>query len=471
MIKLVEQNWYVTFCKKFYGYLPLNWKHSHNIVTISIEPNEYIVYNRLLNSPLRLDEEAYIYFKSIFVFNANDEITEDVCLVLREILSSFLLLPDGTDETVIIKEMKSSYLNDVANGKTVTMLDLRVSEACNFGCPHCIAGNAKTGKMMTYDIAIWIVHEYIDFLERHNRDIPIDIHFGIAEPLMNFQTIQRVILQIEKEYPKKIFKYSINTNLSLLDHDMAHFFKEHQIFIHTSIDGLQKSHDRIRVFKNGKGTYDLISDKIRLLHEIDYPLQDVGITVTSQNVHEFSESLDELADWCAKEALSGVAFDFDLIRCVGASSANQSSLLKKFEELLKERGLDFYGTWLIPVSNLIEQSFSTRAYGFCKGVSGFNFSIDADANLFFCSCAPDAICSFKDIEREIKPGGAFYAFVQSNLFRQDSLCKGCSIEGACNGFCEITRSTASSRKYSELCEFLRVVTRQKLISLVKEDAL
>lgn len=471
MIKLLEQSWYITFCENNYGYLPVEWKPSQNVVTTPIASDEYVVYNRLLNLPVRLDEEAHSYFKNILAFNANDEIAEDVCSVVKEILSSFLLLPDGIDEMVIIEKMKLSYLGDVTNGKTVTMLDLRVSEACNFGCPHCIAGNAKTGKIMTPDIALWVVHEYIDFLDRHDRIIPIDIHFGIAEPLINFETIQQVILQIEKEYPKKIFKYSINTNLSLLNYEMAYFLKDHQVFIHTSIDGLQEGHDRIRVLKNGKGTYDLISDKIRLLHEIDYPLQDIGITITAKNISDFSKSLKELADWCAKETLSGVALDFDLIGCVGVSAINQVSLLRTFEELLKERGLDFYGTWLIPVSNLAEQSFSSRAYGFCKGVSGFNFSVDADANLFFCSSASEPICSFKDIEQEIKPGGAFYTFVQNNLFRQDLLCQGCSIEGACNGFCEITRATATQEKHFELCEYLRVVTQQKLISLVKEDAL
>mgnify|MGYP007005330827 CR=1 FL=1 len=50
-----------------------------------------------------------------------------------------------------------------------------------------------------------------------------------------------------------------------------------------SIDGMQKTNDMIRTYKDGTGTYNDIINKISLLKKNGYPISDIGVTLTKNN--------------------------------------------------------------------------------------------------------------------------------------------------------------------------------------------
>ena len=88
---------------------------------------------------------------------------------------------------------------------------------------------------MPFEKAASIVSEYVKIIVNNNQK-SLDIHFGSAEPLLNWRNLQKIILHIEQEYPSFLKKFSLNTNLSLLDEEKALFLKNHKVDIHVSLD-------------------------------------------------------------------------------------------------------------------------------------------------------------------------------------------------------------------------------------------
>jgi uncharacterized protein len=59
----------------------------------------------------------------------------------------------------------------------------------------------------------------------------------------------------------------MTSNLTLLDVDLLALIKKYSIHIQVSIDGTKTQHDTHRIYKNGKGTYELIMKNLRWLNE------------------------------------------------------------------------------------------------------------------------------------------------------------------------------------------------------------
>jgi len=349
------------------------------------------------------------------------------------------------------------------------MLDLRISEICNFGCQHCIAVEAKKhGSIMRIEQAARIIDTYVNFLNKlspNNRII--DVHFGIAEPLVAFEQLKQVILYIDDVYGHFQRYYSINTNLSLLTLSMAKFFQQHDVQIHASIDGLKESNDLIRTFKNGSGTFDSIIDSMRLLNSIGYPLHDIGVTITNKNYRKFIEQVDEFVGWCSDVMIKEVACEFDLTH-LSISVDEKIAFLMSLIDKLEGVGIDLDGTWGIPYHNLVNATYANSAFAFCKGASGINLSVDLNGDVFLCSCSSKKICSIFSIPDEISPNGRFYKHVHSKLLGPRNECSGCCIEGCCVGQCSVTREyhPYMDKMVLEQCEFYRKIT----MALLERDA-
>lgn len=457
------------FAKNTYGFIPENWTRSEEVKCLDAKDG-YVLYNRLLCSPLFLDEEAAEFFHRTGTIDESSRYSEEEWDVIFEMMQSGFYLPERITEWNVMAKQADTYMNEFSQGKTFTMLDLRICEVCNFGCAHCIAGCAQSGRMMDTETAVEISRDYIELIRKHNtpENLDIEIHFGIAEPLLCFDTIRSTVLALKELYPEETINYSLNTNLTLLTREMALFFKEHNFFIHTSIDGLRKTNNKIRVYKDGRGTFDDIMAAIRLMKEVGFPLPDIGVTVTAANFAAFRANTEGFIKLCRQLALSGVAFDFDLIGCMNTDPWDLVDMLFALRKDMEEAGLDFYGTWGITAGNMKNLSFLRRAYGFCKGSSGFNLSVDSDKNVYICSCSGTPVCRLDELEESIQPGGSFYRFVKKHITLDPyDACAYCEIAGSCMGFCAVTESCATNEKYDELCEYNREVTKRLLIEAVQ----
>ena len=86
---------------------------------------------------------------------------------------------------------------------------------------------------------------------------------------MNFPLLKEVVTYANekaKEQGRNI-DFSLTTNATLLTPTIIQFLSENHIGVTVSMDGPKEMHDQLRVFANGKGSYDDIEPKVRALIE------------------------------------------------------------------------------------------------------------------------------------------------------------------------------------------------------------
>jgi uncharacterized protein len=161
-----------------------------------------------------------------------------------------------------------SKLPDVFPIQTLVM---NLTNQCNLSCQYCYEFGADKlatpeGKPKFMDVAT--AKTSVDFLLAQSGDRrSIHITFFGGETLMNFPLLKEVVAygnQRATEQGRHI-DFSLTTNATLLTPAIIEFLSENNIGVTVSMDGPKEMHDHLRVFANGRGSYDIIEPKVRAL--------------------------------------------------------------------------------------------------------------------------------------------------------------------------------------------------------------
>ena len=92
--------------------------------------------------------------------------------------------------------------------------------------------------------------------------------FG-GEPLMNWQVVKDLVAygREQEKLHDKHFRFTLTTNGVLLNDEVQEFVNREMDNVVLSLDGRKEVNDRMRPFRNGKGSYDLIVPKFQKLAE------------------------------------------------------------------------------------------------------------------------------------------------------------------------------------------------------------
>ncbi len=202
-------------------------------------------------------------------------------------------------EELFTKDSYEPYITDFAKRPTVVKaLCLHIAHDCNLACQYCFAEEGEYhGKreLMSYEVG----RKALDFLVANSgnrRNLEVDFFGG--EPLMNFQVVKDLVAygrSLEKTHDKK-FRFTLTTNGVLLNDDIMEFANQEMGNVVLSIDGRKEVHDRMRPFRKGAGSYDLIVPKFQKFadsrHQEKYYVRG---TFTHNNL-DFSKDVLHLAD-------------------------------------------------------------------------------------------------------------------------------------------------------------------------------
>ena len=163
----------------------------------------------------------------------------------------------------------------------LSTLVLNVNTGCNLSCTYCYKEDLQTparGERMNFATASGSVELLLK--QAAERDKVGIVFFG-GEPLTNMPLIRQVVEYAERRASesKKHVDFSLTTNATLLTPELVDFFNEHCFGISISMDGPKVIHDRNRRSVGGKGTYELVAKKARMLLE-RYRAKPVGARVT-----------------------------------------------------------------------------------------------------------------------------------------------------------------------------------------------
>ena len=168
--------------------------------------------------------------------------------------------------TLFTRDVYEDGVIDFKKRQTVVKaLCLHIAHDCNLACRYCFAGEGEykgDRSLMSYEVG----RKALDFLVANSgsrRNLEVDFFGG--EPLLNFDVVKKLVAygrEIEKKEDKH-FRFTLTTNGVLLNDEVMEFANREMDNVVLSIDGRKEVHDRMRPFKNGKGSYDLIIDKFK----------------------------------------------------------------------------------------------------------------------------------------------------------------------------------------------------------------
>ena len=153
----------------------------------------------------------------------------------------------------------------------IQTLVMNLTNQCNLSCQYCYEFGADKvatpeGKPKFMDLET--AKTSVDFLLAESGDRrAIHITFFGGETLMNFPLLKQVVgyaNERAKEQNRTI-DFSLTTNATLLTPAIIEFLSENRIGVTVSMDGPKEMHDRLRVFANGRGSYDIIEPRVRAL--------------------------------------------------------------------------------------------------------------------------------------------------------------------------------------------------------------
>ena len=219
------------------------------------------------------------------------------CPEIDEALEDIQLLIDR--EELFTADLYKDYVLDFKKRKTVVKaLCLHIAHDCNLACRYCFAEEGEyhgRRALMSFEVG----KKALDFLianSGNRRNLEVDFFGG--EPLMNWDVVKQLVeygRSKEEEYNKR-FRFTLTTNGVLLNDEVMEFCNREMGNVVLSLDGRPEVNDKMRPFRNGKGSYELIVPKFQKFadsrNQNNYYVRG---TFTRENL-DFSQDVIHFAD-------------------------------------------------------------------------------------------------------------------------------------------------------------------------------
>ena len=145
----------------------------------------------------------------------------------------------------------------------VKALCLHIAHDCNLACRYCFAEEGEYHGRRAL-MSLETGKKALDYLVTHSgARTNLEVDFFGGEPLLNWEVVKELVAygrSLEEPY-KKHFRFTLTTNGVLLDDEVMEFCNREMDNVVLSIDGRKEVHDRMRPFRKGAGSYDLILPK------------------------------------------------------------------------------------------------------------------------------------------------------------------------------------------------------------------
>ena len=329
--------------------------------------------------------------------------------------------------------------------RSIHLLIKPASGMCNLNCRYCFYHDIvekreqRSYGFMAEDTLEAVIEKGLAVAEQG-----CTISFQGGEPTLAGLDFFKTAVALQKKHNKRGIPIhnAIQTNGLLLDESWAEFFRENNVLVGISLDGVRDTHDLNRLDSRGEGTFHRVMDAIRLLesHGVEY---NVLTVVNRQTAHraakiynfykrngirflQFIPCLDPLGESHGQKAYSLTAEDYGTFLCnlfdlwyrdARAGTACSIQLFENYVEMLL--------------------GFPPSACGL-SGVCGMQHVVEADGSVY--------PCDFYVLDRYRLGSLRTDSFEQINLRRKEIRfversmtvapdCKICPYKAICRGGC------------------------------------
>lgn len=363
--------------------------------------------------------------------------------IKQELINGLYFVSDSvSEETSIFKLYKPSK-------PSVKHLRLCISNNCNMSCSYCYVKNQEEATQMPYDIAKKAILEYLKILKSAKEHGNITFFGG--EPFLNWETFRRTVLLIRQIDSQSHFikNISVVTNGTLINSKRAAFLRDNNIGVSISFDGPKNINDKVRLIKEGGGSYHSIIKGLQKLIDSNYKPSSLVCTIGNHNI----EALREVVSFAHARQIS---------LNINHAFAEPKHLIYKFDDnkLIKSLlevsafgcncGANFDGTWQWAYNRL----FSNKRYLRHCAASGGEFSIDSGGNVKPCPGFDVKYGSIDNVNEVLNSETYNYFWNRAAPNLPD--CKGCEIEGLCGGGCMLNASKNHDGDIYRACDSCNV---------------
>lgn len=358
---------------------------------------------------------------------------------------------------------------------------LNITQRCNLACGYCFV------KQLPLDMTYQTAKDAADFYANNcegPKDIPSLNYFG-GEPLLRWDDIiVPLTLYIRDKYGKN-YKLSMTTNGILLDKEKLEFMKKHNIGFLFSIDGDKETQDKNRPFHNGKGSFDILVDKIPMFLEYN-PNATFRSTVNNDNVYEMAHNYqfaidmgytnvfmipNVFAEWTEEEKLE---LDNQLEKIADIYIANMKKGKRvDFNQFREAENKIRNIEGMAKTNKYRDRGINIPAFGRC-GLGGSKFgSIGPNGDIYSCQEMVEnpelgdkfVIGNIYTGMDEAKRWKVMSDFDPRNIRRSDGkTCRECELNQVCDGACSINNFFATGDLEimpALLCDFYNMVIKQQ----------
>jgi len=317
---------------------------------------------------------------------------------------------------------------------------LTVNSGCNLSCTYCYKEDLTTpdrGERMDFETAVKSFELLLKQAEGRDR---VNLVFFGGEPLTNLPLIRQMVDYAEQRGREvgKTIDFSLTTNATLLTEENVAYMDAHRFALTVSMDGPKTLHNTHRKMVGGKGSYDLVARKAKMLLE-RYSSRPVGARVTlTRGVTDVLAIHDHLKNDLGfhevgfSPATSGDVSEFNL---------TEDELLKVFYDM-KVLGRQYVAAALrgtnIGFSNM-HQLMTDLADGTKKAIpcgAGVGMlAVDNEGDIHLCHrFVGSKQESYGNIDTGIDKA-RLGAFVEEAQNKNDRACGSCRIRNICAGGC------------------------------------
>jgi uncharacterized protein len=271
----------------------------------------------------------------------------------------------------------------------IKAISLAIAQKCNLGCVYCYAQQGGFGgkpKAMPDRVARASVDRL--FATARPGD-PVTLAFMGGEPLSNRDTLRAVSHYAAQQAIRRNvpIRFALTTNATLVTAEDIDFFQQFAFTLTVSIDGIGPTHDALRPFAGGRGSFARVATSVARLLEMEHRRFRIfaRVTVTPENL-DLPGTLRGLLEMgfdsvmfapllsapSGKQQMKGADFDRLLER------------LTQCAEMFQSEAVDGR---LLPFSNVIrtlQRIHEYRREHYPCGAGGGYVAASADGDLFAC---------------------------------------------------------------------------------------
>lgn len=442
--------------------------------------NIYILYNALSNAMIELEWEQGIILSKLNSMEIHF-LDEEIVSQLKD---NGMIIPLQIDEFDVVRERANSNREMCERSDTLFMV-ISPTNSCNMNCPYCYQGD----KTLHAGDTKYLGKENMEALKKTIAKIVYEPHampikkiniewFG-GEPLVQKKTIGEFsdfVIALANENNIE-YRASIITNGTLLDEKTYELLEQCKVqSIQITIDGDKSSHDSMRYYLNGKGTYERILKNLKLMpkDKFNVTIRINGDRTVFSHLPQMFDDFSEYGLW--PQRYTDIRFDWvpKFYNYLGYNQDKEayytSYEFQKSKEDFSKLKLEKYNAWANSQgrkNKILKVKYPTFAEFYCGTVESPN-SISVDDAGYLHKCYNTINNEEKRIHHvsEFDPTADEMNYYKKIDKTREPDCRTCKVLPICEESCNMR---FVSRAESKICSGWKYFMEERMVALYEEN--